>query len=161
MVSAVADPDGDGYWLVAADGGVFAFNAEFYGSIPQIVPEGLVAEEWLNEPIVGMTPTPEGEGYWLVAADGGVFSFGDARYWGSIPGIVGGLAPGLTAQQWLNGPIVGMVPYGSGYLMVASEGGVFTFSDCPFKGSLGANPPADRVLAITPIPKGSPGHGND
>jgi hypothetical protein len=39
-------PDGGGYWLVAADGGVFAFgNAGFFGSTGGIV---------LNQPIVGM-----------------------------------------------------------------------------------------------------------
>jgi hypothetical protein len=27
-----AAPDGHGYWLVAADGGVFAFDAPFYGA---------------------------------------------------------------------------------------------------------------------------------
>jgi hypothetical protein len=26
------DPDGTGYWLVAADGGVFGFDAPFLGS---------------------------------------------------------------------------------------------------------------------------------
>ena len=27
-----ATPDGNGYWEVAADGGIFAFGAPFYGS---------------------------------------------------------------------------------------------------------------------------------
>ncbi len=66
-----ADPGGGGYWLVAADGGVFSFGtATFYGA------EG---GTHLNSPIVGMAATPTGGGYWLVAADGGVFSFGDAQ----------------------------------------------------------------------------------
>ena len=26
------DPATDGYWLVGADGGIFAFNAPFYGA---------------------------------------------------------------------------------------------------------------------------------
>jgi hypothetical protein len=26
-------PDGTGYWLVARDGGIFAFKAPFYGSL--------------------------------------------------------------------------------------------------------------------------------
>ena len=26
-------------------------------------------------------------GYWLVAKDGGIFSFGDAKYFGSLPGL--------------------------------------------------------------------------
>ena len=68
-------PDGGGYWLVAADGGVFSFgNAGFKGSTGSIK---------LNQPIVGMASTPDGGGYWLVAADGGVFSFGNAGFKGS------------------------------------------------------------------------------
>ena len=37
----------------------------------------------------------------------------------------------------LNRPIVTMVRYGSAYLMVASDGGVFNFSNGPFFGSKG------------------------
>ncbi len=60
-----------GYWLVASDGGIFAFgDAAFYGSTGGMT---------LNKPIVGMAATPDGQGYWLVASDGGIFAFGDAR----------------------------------------------------------------------------------
>jgi hypothetical protein len=39
--------DGNGYWLVATDGGIFSYgDAEFYGSM---------GGRRLNEPIVGMT----------------------------------------------------------------------------------------------------------
>ena len=70
-----ATADGGGYWLVASDGGVFAFgDARFYGSTGSIR---------LNRPVVGMAATPDGGGYWLVASDGGVFAFGDARFYGS------------------------------------------------------------------------------
>ena len=59
------------YWLVASDGGVFAYgDAGFSGS---------AGATHLNEPIVGMASTPDGRGYWLVASDGGVFAYGDAR----------------------------------------------------------------------------------
>jgi hypothetical protein len=68
--------DGGGYWLVAADGGVFSFgDATFYGSM---------GGKALNSPVVGMASTPDGHGYWLVAADGGIFSFGDASFYGSM-----------------------------------------------------------------------------
>jgi hypothetical protein len=46
----------------------------------------------------------------------------------------------------LNKPVVGMVRYGTGYLMVAADGGIFSFSDRPFAGSLGANPPARPIV---------------
>ena len=62
-----ATPSGLGYWLVAADGGIFCFgDAPFLGSTGGI---------HLNQPVVGMAATPDGDGYWLVAADGGIFTF--------------------------------------------------------------------------------------
>jgi ribosomal protein L24E len=72
-----ATPDGKGYWLVASDGGIFAFgDAGFHGSTGNIA---------LNEPVVGIAGTRDGHGYWFVASDGGIFAFGDARFYGSIP----------------------------------------------------------------------------
>jgi hypothetical protein len=45
--------------------------------------------------------------------------------------------------------MAGMVRYGTGYLMVAEDGGVFDFSpDKDFLGSLGANPPAFPVVSV-------------
>ncbi|HEX3947297.1 MAG TPA: family 43 glycosylhydrolase, partial [Acidimicrobiales bacterium] len=77
-----------GYWLVAADGGIFAFGAApFWGSTGTV---------HLNQPIVGMAAEGVGGGYWLVAADGGIFAFGAAPFWGS------------TGTVHLNQPIVGM-----------------------------------------------------
>ena len=70
-----ATPDGGGYWLVAADGGIFSYgDAGFFGSAGSL---------HLNAPIVGMAATRDGGGYWLVAADGGIFSYGDAGFFGS------------------------------------------------------------------------------
>ena len=44
-----AGPKSGGYWLVAADGGIFSYgNALFYGSTGSIT---------LNKPIVGMSST--------------------------------------------------------------------------------------------------------
>ena len=70
IVGMASTPSGNGYWLVASDGGIFAFgDAQFFGSTGSI---------HLNQPIVGMASTPTGSGYWLVASDGGMFTFGDA-----------------------------------------------------------------------------------
>ena len=32
IIDGLDDPVGDGYWLIASDGGVFSFNAPFLGS---------------------------------------------------------------------------------------------------------------------------------
>ncbi len=96
-----ATPDGQGYWLVASDGGIFTFgDAAFYGSDRQ--------RTRLTAPIVGMAATPDGRGYWLVASDGGIFTFGDAAFYGSEGAVQ------MTA------PAVGMAatPVGGGYWLV-------------------------------------------
>jgi hypothetical protein len=77
IVGGAERPQGDGYWLVGADGGVFAF-----GGAPYL---GGMAGKQLAKPIVGMAATDTGAGYVLVGADGGVFAFGDATFHGSLP----------------------------------------------------------------------------
>jgi hypothetical protein len=119
IVGIAGTPDANGYWLVAADGGVFNYgDAPFIGSLGNI---------HLNAPIVGMSSSATGRGYRLVASDGGVFAFGDASFQGSLGNL------------HLNAPIVGIAttPSGNGYWLVAADGGVFAFGDASFQGSLG------------------------
>jgi hypothetical protein len=128
--SPVASPStaSHGYWLAGSDGGVFAFgSAQFYGS---------TGSRRLQRPVVDITSTADRGGYWLAGSDGGIFAFGNAGFYGSIPGL--GLHPeGSGLQDSLSSPIVGMVSSadGRGYLMVASDGGVFAFGDARFVGS--------------------------
>jgi hypothetical protein len=127
---------GAGYWLVAADGGIFSFGgATFAGSTGGLR---------LNRPVVGMASTPSGRGYWLVASDGGIFAFGDAAFFGSTGGLR------------LNRPVVGMAatPTGGGYWLVASDGGIFAFGDAAFFGSTGGLRLARPVVAMTASPSG-------
>jgi hypothetical protein len=44
-----------------------------------------------------------------------------------------------------------MVRYGDGYLMVGEDGGIFTFSDKQFNGSLGASPPAKPITSVAAL----------
>jgi hypothetical protein len=109
-------PNISGYQLVASDGGLFAFNAPFYGSM---------GGQHLNAPIVGMAVVPDSGGYYEVASDGGIFSF-NAPFFGSMGG------------QHLNKPVVGIAfdTLTGGYYEVASDGGIFAFN-APFYGSMG------------------------
>ena len=124
------------YWLVASDGGIFAFGGSgFYGSTGAMT---------LNKPVVGMAASASKHGYWLVASDGGIFSFGDAQFYGS------------TGAMTLNKPVVGMAPTndGAGYWLVASDGGIFSFGDAPFYGSMGGQPLNKPVVGMTATPDG-------
>ena len=136
IVGVAATPDGQGYWLVASDGGVFDYgDAGFYGSTGSIQ---------LNKPIVGMAATPDGKGYWLVASDGGIFNYGDAGFYGSAGSI------------HLNKPIVGMAatPDGKGYWLVASDGGVFNYGDAGFYGSAGSIHLNKPIVGMAATPDG-------
>ena len=125
-------PDGQGYWLVASDGGIFTFgDAGFYGS------DGRSAAQ----------PAHRGHGR-------------HARRQGLL---VGGLPTGhlllrrrrLLRLAWaatpLNQPIVGMAatPDGKGYWLVASDGGIFTFGDAGFFGSMGGQILNKPVVGMT------------
>ena len=125
-----------GYWLVASDGGVFAFgDAHFDGSTAGIA---------LPAPMVGIAATPDGKGYWLVASNGGVFAFGDAHFDGSTAGIA------------LPAPMVGMAatPDGKGYWLEESNGGIFAFGDAHFFGSTGGIALAAPMVGMAATPDG-------
>jgi|GEM_PF-4480741 len=106
IVDLAVTPSREGYWLVARDGGVFAFgDAAFHGSTGHLI---------LNEPIVGIAPTPTGAGYWLVASDGGIFAFGNATYHGSL------------ADHWTT-DVVDIIATPTGYALADSWGRVTEF----------------------------------
>ena len=176
IVGLAGTPDGQGYWEVAADGGIFAFgDASFYGSMGGIP---------LNKPITGIASTPDGRGYWEVASDGGIFSFGDAQFYGSMGGKslnapIAGLAAtpsglgywevasdggifafgdatfyGSAAGLPLAGPIVGVSASSGGYQLVAADGGIFTFGHAPFYGSAGGLALAEPIVGVATVPGG-------
>jgi SpoIID/LytB domain protein len=180
VTNAVTGPSGgdNGYSLVAADGGVFAFGAApFLGSTGGLA---------LAQPIVGMAPTPDQAGYWFVASDGGIFAFGDAGFHGSTGGVRlnrpvramaatqsgrgywlvaadGGIFAfgdagfhGSTGGVTLNQPVVGMAatPTGHGYWLVASDGGIFAFGDAGFYGSTGGIRLSQPIVGMVPTPDG-------
>jgi hypothetical protein len=127
VIDSVTTPSGNGYYMVASDGGVFTFgDARFRGSM---------GGKRINAPVRTLTPDPDGDGYWLAGRDGAVYAFA-APFRGSMGG------------KPLNKPVVGMVSFGNGYLIVGADGGIFNFSNRPFYGSLGADPPAIPIVAV-------------
>ena len=72
-VGMAADRATGGYWLVAADGTVTAFDAPALGPASGHLPVG---------PVVGVASTADGTGVWEVTRAGDVYAFGDAVFRG-------------------------------------------------------------------------------
>jgi hypothetical protein len=127
---------GQGYWMVASDGGIFA-----YGDARNV---GSPDPATLNKPIVTMAATPSGNGYWLAASDGGIFTYGDAPFLGSAGSLN------------LSKPIVAMAPTpsGRGYWLTASDGGVFAFGDARFYGTTAQLSLSKPIVTLVPTPSG-------
>ena len=117
VVGIVPSADGRGYFMVAADGGVFAFgDARFAGSCPSIGGCGSRA--------VAVMADTTGNGYWLVTALGRVQTFGDAINYGA-PGHRG--VPITSAAATTDG---------HGYWILDRVGAVFHYGDAAYHGSL-------------------------
>ena len=79
VTSAVRTRNGGGYWVLLADGAVYAYG----DAVGRGGPVGSVGG--LN-PASAIFADADGGGYWVAAADGGVFSYGDAPDDGSMLG---------------------------------------------------------------------------
>jgi peptidoglycan hydrolase-like amidase len=94
IVGIAATPDGKGYWLAGADGGVFAFgDAPFLGA-------GLGS----GGPVTALQGVPSGDGYLLVTALGAVVPFFDAPQYGDLVSRPDGDASRVVAVAGLAGP---------------------------------------------------------
>ena len=158
VVDMAPTPDGTGYWLVASDGGIFAFgDAAFHGSM---------GGHHLNAPVVGMAADGATGGYWLVGyrrrhlrlrrplprldrqpASSTSRSTGwpprptaaATGWWPPTAASSPSATPpstGSTGGMTLNAPVVGMAadPATGGYWLVGADGGVFAFG-APFFGA--------------------------
>ena len=152
------------YRLAASDGGIFSFDAGFYGSIPGIGlnPAGSGTPPQPQRPIVATVHSVTGQGYFLVAPDRGVFAFGDATFAGSCPGIGGcagsavAVVPEVTGLgYWVRTqsmPITSAAatePTGAGYILYAARQ-VFAHGHATCFASLpaGATTSSDSAAAI-------------
>ncbi len=116
IVGMVPSADGGGYFMVAADGGVFAFgDALFAGSCPGI--------GGCSGTAVAVMPDASGNGYWLVTNTGHVYTFGDAPFYGA-PGPQG--VPVTSAVR---------TPTGKGYWILFADGTIDNYGDAGSFGS--------------------------
>ncbi len=117
IVGMVPSTDGGGYFMVASDGGVFAFgDARFEGSCPGI--------GGCRGAAVAVVPDASGNGYWVVTSTGSVYPFGDAVNYGAP----GPQSSAITAAV--------ATPNGGGYWILDGAGQVFPFGDAAGMGSL-------------------------
>jgi hypothetical protein len=171
IVGMVPSSTGNGYFMVASDGGVFAFgDARFAGSCPGI--GGCAGAA------VAVMPDHSGNGYWLVTSAGAIYAFGDAPFFGapspqSSP-VVNAVATPDGRGYWIlyaNGAVlnfgdasgygnpVGFVNQfnpatsifpttdGLGYWVASARGDVFTFGNAPFLGSMSSTPLNGPIIA--------------
>lgn len=132
ITSIAVSSDGEGYYLVGTDGGVFAFGVPFHGSRGS-------SED--SAPMMGIASDPLGRGYWLLAADGGVFAFGEVGYHGNAT-----VSPEDTVA-------IAAHPSGRGYWIVNDQGGVYALGQADY---LGGSPAIGGafVVDIEPTPSG-------
>jgi hypothetical protein len=133
IVGIVPSSDGQGYFMVGSDGGVFAFgDAQYEGSCPGI--GGCAGAA------VAVIPDASGHGYWLVTATGNVYAFGDASYYGG-PGAAAGAVTSAVRT-----------PNGGGYWILSANGGVYAYGNAgylgtPPRGATGASDPATSIFS--------------
>ncbi len=171
IVGMVPTSTGQGYFMVASDGGVFAFgDARFEGSCPGI--GGCAGAA------VAVMPDSTGRGYWLVTSSGSVYAFGDAPFYGapapSTVSVVDAVATPSGHGYWLlyaNGvvanfgdasvlggpfgyvdvynPAAAIFPTkdGLGYWITSARGDVFTYGVAPFLGGLAATGLNGEIIA--------------
>ena len=121
VVGMVSSHDDGGYFMVAADGGIFAFgDAKFEGSCYDV---GGCAQNGIP---IAVMPDASGNGYWVVSALGSVYGFGDAPYLGGPPVSAGTITSAVPT------------PDGKGYVILASSGNIYGFGDAPFTGEIAA-----------------------
>ena len=120
IVGMAATPSGHGYWLVASDGGIFSFgDAAFHGSTGALSSTS-PSSAWPRRRAARAT--------------------GWSRPTAGSSRSATRRSTDRPARLKLNKPIVGMTSSasGHGYLLVASDGGIFAFGDAQFHGSTGA-----------------------
>jgi hypothetical protein len=173
------EPPAQGYWLVAADGGIFSFGgAGFFGS---------AGGQALPAPVVGMAATPDGGGYREVERNGQVGSFGDtvpeSTSAGALDAVgIAAVSDGAYLEAFdggqvleqegtfalfqaslpaLNAPIVGIASTSIAststgpFWLVAADGGVFGFDNAPFLGSMGGRRLNSPIVGMAATPDGN------
>jgi hypothetical protein len=157
-----ATPDGLGYWIADSSGDVFTFgDAKFFGTLSEEVgsanarsaSSGTLSSHDIatghptTVPITAFVATADGGGYMMAGTNGEVYTFGDAHEYGSLssagisvpPVTITGYTRPSTVDVNIPSSTVGdliRTPDGGGYWMASLNGGVYSFGDAQFYGSV-------------------------
>ena len=121
VVGIAATPQGNGYWLATAAGGVFTFGgAKLFGSLSS-------SGAYLS----AIAGARRGQGYWLLSASGRIHGFGAAPNFGSP-----------TTGSHVEASALASTPTGGGYVVATK--------DAPSgpSGAAGAEAPATAVPGV-------------
>ncbi len=167
----ITEGPGGGYWILGEDGGVFSFDVPFHGSMggqrfnsPVVGMEATAARQgyWLvagdggiftfgDAPFFGSTgnlaPQQARRGHGTDPQRPGLLDGGHRRRHLHLRRCA---VPRLDRQPPAQpaGLAMAPTPSGQGYWLVAKDGGIFTFGDATFQGSLpGRRRPRDRRRA--------------
>jgi hypothetical protein len=132
-----------GYWMLGADGHVYAFgDASNHGNAP-LTPG---AAGGIREAAADIEATPSGNGYWVVDGAGHVFAHGDAPHLGGVDSLR--LAPG----EWVTS--LSATPSGRGYWVFTTRGLVIAFGDARHLGDMGGAVLKEPVVDSVRTPSG-------
>jgi hypothetical protein len=149
-----------GYWLVGADGGVFSFNAPFYGSglssngsatdcpyLPGTLGQSVTVGSISSEGCTAMAATPGGSGYWIADSDQLPAAFG------SSPSPQGA---GCTSLNGATGSWSGAASTltGKGFFLTSTNGAVMGCGDAIPLGGVSALHLPDAIVGMAATPDG-------
>ena len=146
--SLASTPDGGGYWILNAYSGVISTygDAVSYGQPADTPAYSGGSDLWPTA--IGVVATPDGKGYWVLEEGlsglGAVQAFGDALSYGDETTTAD------TVGEHVGTPVaMAATADGKGYWIVDSDGGVFSFGDATFSGSMGGHRLAAPIVAMT------------
>jgi hypothetical protein len=120
VVDLVVSTDGQGYLVLAADGGVFAYGTAFPGSAVDL----LVADEH------AVAIDVAGSGAWVLTDRGRVLAIGGAPVLGDVAGV--------GRCTWPDAVDLAATASGDGYWVLTVDGQVWAFGTAPWYGDLEA-----------------------
>ena len=145
--------DGAGYWILNAVTGVISpyGDAVMYGQ-PADTPAYSAGAD-LRPDAIAMVATTDGKGYWVLEKGlsglGSVQAFGDAVNFGDETTIA-------HPAGHVGTPVaMAATSDDGGYWIVDSDGGVFSFGDAIYAGSMGGKALAAPVVGIAAGPHGA------